>query len=172
MRAAVWIIAVVMCGLFVNVSQAAQKDAANQQETARSAMIDQLADRVFKAADGNHNHFLNKTEFATAQGLLEEAVNEWGRNRVIGKPQQANKKTQQKEALATASASASEQKLAKSPKTSPAEFSFYVHSYVDQADVRWQQINAAADAQRKAYNAQRVHASRRGRVPVYPYIPY
>jgi hypothetical protein len=134
------------------------------------ANIDQLAQRVFTGADQNHNHVLNKAEFRDAQAMLESTVEEWGREGIIGKPKKPGNK-QQDSGNASASAVASANKLGKSNHVSQPEFTFYVHSFVEEADQQWRQMNAAA-AQLKAMNAQRrVYPTRGRRFVPYPY-PY
>jgi hypothetical protein len=136
------------------------------------AAIDQLAQQVFNEADHNHNHVLNKTEFRNAYTMLETQVDELGRTSVIGKPKKNRPdKDKDKGARAAASVVASADKLAHSNKVSQAEFTFFVHAFVEQADETWREMHAATDAQRKAYNAQRrIMGAYRGR-PRYV-IPY
>jgi hypothetical protein len=144
--------------------------AAGQQGAGDSAAnIDQLAQKVFTSADQNHNHVLNKAEFRDAQAMLESTVEEWGRAGIIGKPRRPGNK-QQDPGSASASAIASANKLSKSNRVSQAEFTFYVHSFVEEADQQWRQMNAATAAQRKAMNAQRrVYPARGRRFVPYPY---
>jgi hypothetical protein len=161
--------------------RAAGKDDRANQANAREAMIEQLAQKIFAAADYNHNQLLNKREFAEAQTKLESTIAEWGRTRVIGQPQKANARKQEKSLesglLASASQKVSADSLAKSNKVTPGEFGLYVHSAVDAADQQWRQANTAADAQAKANAAQRraMGAARRARryvpVPVPVVIP-
>jgi hypothetical protein len=136
-----------------------------------SAAIDQLAQQIFTSADHNHNHVLNKSEFQDARALLESAVDEWGRSGMIGKPKKPGNKDQDP-GNASTSAIASASKLAKSNRVSQAEFTFYVHSVVEEADQRWRQLNAAAAAQRKLMSTQRrLYPPRGRRFAPYPY-PY
>jgi hypothetical protein len=162
--------------LHAAVLQAGQKDDRAARASERSAMIDQLARDIFAAADHNHNQLLSKREFAEAQEQLLAAVADLGRRRLIGNPKKSTAKNaareEEKSVLANVSAEVSADKLAKSNKVSPAEFTFYVHSVVDAAERQWREINAAADAQAKAYNAQR-RAYRPYRRYAYPYgFPY
>jgi hypothetical protein len=157
--------------------QAAPKEERAKQASEREAMIEQLAHKVFSTADHNHNQLLNKREFADAQTMLQTAIAEWGRTRVIGKPHQVTgkriAKEQETSLLASASAKVSADNLARSNKVTPAEFAFYVHSLVDEADAQWRQNNTAADAQAKALAAERraMNANRRLRRYAYP-APY
>ena len=144
--------------------------AAGQQDPGDpSANIDQLAQKVFTSADQNRNHVLNKAEFRDAQAMLESTVEEWGRAGIIGKPKKPGNK-QHDSGTASASAIASANKLGKSNHVSQAEFTFYVHAFVEEADQQWLQMNAATAAQRKAMNAQRrVYPARGRRFVPYPY---
>ncbi|MBI3836352.1 MAG: hypothetical protein HY288_00280 [Planctomycetia bacterium] len=147
------------------------KGAGQQDQTDQVATVDQLAQRIFTNADQNHNHVLNKIEFRNAQSMLESAVAEWGRGGIIGKPKKPGNKDNDSE-HAPGSAAASASKLARSNKISQAEFAFYVHSVVEEADQQWRKMNAAAASQRKAMSAQRrVYPTRGRRFVPYPY-PY
>jgi hypothetical protein len=130
-----------------------------------SAMVDQLAQTVFTAADANHNRYLSKREFENAEAALATAVNDWGRQGLIGKPKRPSKtdsaptKENSADAIGT--------RLAKSNRTSQPEFAIYVHAVVEQADQDWRAAHATADAQRKAYNQYRsYYRPRRGPVLV------
>ncbi len=136
----------------------------------QSAAVDQLAQRIFTEADKNHNHVLNKNEFRNAEGLLKDAVDQWGREGLIGKPKKPSAKDKETSSQ-TDAVSASANKLSRSNKVSQAEFTFHAQAVVDQADENWRQAKAAAAAQQKAISAQRrTNASRgRGRWVPYPY---
>lgn len=178
MRTSLSLLAIVL--LFVAcaaAAQAAPKDKAAPKQDERAARIDQLVQDIFTRADKNHNHALNKTEFANAQAMLEETVQEWAQQGLIGVAKKPPAKRAQAESpnpeLAEAASHVSTEKLARSNRISQAEFTFYVHAYVDQADQHVQDVKAAAGAQRKAQNAAR--AMRRRGVPIpratgiYPY---
>ncbi len=160
-----------------NVCGAAPPKTAAKPADDNAAAIDQLAKTIFAAADSNHNRVLNKREFEEADEALDEQVQQWGKTGVIGKPKKPNPRSKDAEkdrVVPTVSAAeATGNKLARSNRVSEAEFTFYVRSVVDEADEYWRQVNATADAQRKAYNAARQAMPRRGRarMPV-PYIPY
>jgi hypothetical protein len=165
--------AVILFGIIASAGLSGVPAAAKQagQKTADdpSASIDQLAQKVFTSADQNHNHVLNKAEFRDAQAMLESTVEEWGRAGIIGKPKKPGNK-QQDSANASASAIATANKLGKSNHVSQAEFTFYVHAFVEEADQQWRQVNAATAAQRKAMNAQRrVYPARGRRFVPYPF---
>jgi hypothetical protein len=132
-------------------------------------MADALADRVFKAADHNRNHVLNKNEFATARELLDSEIQKLGAQGLIGKPKRPTKN--QQDATGESKSTADRDKLARSNKVSPAEFTFFVHQVLDQADQQWRESRVIAENQRKLYNAQRRAMSQmRRRVPrpIYP----
>ena len=118
------------------------------------AIADALSQKIFQAADRNHNHVLNKNEFAEAREMLDNEVAALGRQGVIGRPKRPDKAKQKADAGATPSG-INVDKLARSNKVSPAEFTFLTHSVLDQADAEWRQMRLATDAQRKAYQAQR-----------------
>jgi hypothetical protein len=160
--AAVWV------GLAFNGLPAAAKQAAQQDQGDPTAKVDQLAQRIFNGADQNHNHVLNKNEFQNAQAALQAAVAEWGRTGVIGQPKKPghNEKAGDRPAVL---ATSSPDKLAKSNKVSQAEFSFYAHSVVEEADQQWRQANAAAAAQRKALAQRRGYPGRGRRFVPNPY---
>jgi hypothetical protein len=139
------------------------------QAASLPALADELAQRIFQSADLNHNHVLNRNEFAEAHEMLLNEVATLGRQGVIGKPKRPSKDKQADKTLPGSQVNAD--KLARSNKVTPAEFTFLAHSVVDQADEQWRQMRATADAQRKAYNAQRNAMRRvRGR-GIYP-LPY
>ncbi len=169
MRTAVAVLFVVIVGLGLGRSAAAARQAGQQDQGDQSALVDQLAQRIFTSADHNHNHVLNKVEFRDAETMLESAVAEWGREGIIGKPKKPGNKEKGSD-HASGAAAASANKLAKSGKVSQAEFTFHVHSVVEEADQQWRQMNAAAAAQRKAMNAQRrAYPARGRRIVSYPY---
>jgi hypothetical protein len=155
----------VLCAVAVPVAAKVPK---SQPLDGGAVTIDELAQNVFDAADRNHNHVLNKSEFANAERTLAETIDDMGRQGVIGKPKKANKDKQQ---AAAASNPSQGDKLARSNKVSQAEFTFFAHSMLDEADENWRQMRAAAEAQQKAYNAQRrAMRANRGRGPYrYPY---
>jgi hypothetical protein len=176
MRAAIVIAFCIVAGLGSSLLQAKPKDEQAKRENARSAKIDELAQKIFTAADRNHDQVLSKREFADAQTRLQTAVAHWGRTRVIGNPKKprvrAIEREKEKALLASASADVSANTLGKSKQVTEAEFAFYVHAVVDAAEQEWRQLNATADAQARAYNAQRraMHASRpHYRRTAYPY---
>jgi hypothetical protein len=116
---------------------------------------------------------LNKSEFKDAQQMLDEEIQKLGQQGAIGKARKTSIDEVEKAETAARSAATSANKLAKSNKISQAEFTYYVHAAVEQADYQWREMRAQADAHRKAYNLQRQMYSRRGhpRYP-YPYSPY
>jgi hypothetical protein len=139
------------------------------QTSSLPALADELAQRVFQSADLNHNHVLNRNEFAEAHEMLLNEVAALGRQGVIGKPKKPTKDKQGDKALPGSQVNAD--KLARSNKVTPAEFTFLAHAVLDKADEQWREMRATAEAQRKAYNAQRNAMRRvRGR-GVYP-LPY
>jgi hypothetical protein len=151
---AIWLVFVLSFG--VALMAAGAKEAQAPPAGDPFAAIDQLAQQVFNEADHNHNHVLNKTEFRNAYTLLETQVDELGRSGAIGKPRKNRPdKDKDKGTHTAASVTASADKLARSNKVSQAEFTFFVHAFVEQADETWRELHAATDAQRKAYNAQR-----------------
>ena len=173
------LVLVIATGLLIGFGAGAARAAAAQAKQGDlSSMVDQLAEKVFTGADTNHNHLLNKREFANAETMLETQIDQLGSARIIGKPRtKGSGKGQEKAALAAASTSVSAEKLAKSNKVTQAEFTIYVHSLVEEADELWRQTNTMADAQRKAYNAQRASMGnrryyRRPRTINYPYYYY
>ncbi len=154
------------------LSVAAVADETKKTGHDRAAAIDEIAQSVFAAADRNHNHVLNKSEFEDAQNLLDEEIRKLGQQGAIGKPAKASIDSAEKDRHAAASANAAANKLSRSNKISQAEFTYYVHAAIDEADVEWRQLHAQADAQRKAAMMQRMMAPRRGR-PRYVYpLPY
>ena len=165
-----------------NVCLAAQKKAAEPSSDEQlSAAVDQLAKTIFATADTNHNHVLNKHEFANADDALDAQVQQMAQAGLIGKPkrQSAKEKAKAKEQnkdrdpSAASPATTTGNKLARSNKVSEAEFIFYVRSVVDEADEYWREARTANEAQLKAYNAARQANPRyrgRGRMPV-PYYP-
>jgi len=76
---------------------AAGKNAAPQPLDDVATAIDQLAKTLFAAADANHNHVLNKREFADAEDGLDEQVRKWGQAGMIGKPKKKSAKDKEKE---------------------------------------------------------------------------
>jgi hypothetical protein len=168
--------------LFVAAQASAQRTDNGKSKVDMSTMVDDMAKQVFEQADRNHNGLLSKREFADAETLLDAHVSQWVQTRTIGKPKAANAKDSKDEQPPSQSAEKSGNKLAKSNKVTQAEFTFYVHAVVTEADEHWRQYNTLSDAQRqayaaqqKAYNAQRaaIRNSRRmpHTVPV-PYLPY
>lgn len=167
MRTILVLLSAVLCTSNSWLFAARQAGGQAGQPDSPSAPIDQLAQSIFSSSDGNHNHVLNKIEFKNAHAMLETAVDDWGRAGLIGKPKKPQNKDKQVDGRAILSPAASFNKLAKSNKVSQAEFAFYAHAFVAEADERWRQMNLMGAAQRKAYNAQRAAFRRRGvRVPV------
>ncbi len=169
MRMAMMAFQGVLAVLCVVALPAVAKEPKSQPLGGAAVTIDELAQRVFDAADRNHNHVLNKNEFANAERALAEAIDDMGRQGVIGRPKKANKDKQQ--AVPAASNPSQGDKLARSNKVSQAEFMFFAHSMLDEADANWRQMRATAEAQRRAYEAQRrAMRANRGRGPYrYPY---
>lgn len=164
-----------------NDCQAAQKKGADPANDELAAAIDQVAKTIFAASDTNHNHVLNKHEFATADDALDAQVQQMAQAGLIGKPKKqspkekakAKEQNKDRDPSAPSAATATGNKLARSNKVSEAEFTFYVRSVVDEADEYWRQSRTANEAQLKANNAARRANPRyrgRGRMQV-PYIP-
>jgi hypothetical protein len=144
-------------------------DVPNAKPPNLAEMADTLADRVFKAADHNHNHVLNKNEFAAAREMLDSEIQKLGTQGLIGRPKRPAKN--QQNTTADFKSTTDSDKLARSNKVSPAEFTFFVHQLLDQADQQWREARVVAENQRKLYNAQRRAVSQmRHRVlrPPYP----
>lgn len=161
--------------------QAAQKKGADPANDELSVAIDKLAKSIFAASDTNHNHVLNKHEFANADDALDAQVQQMAQSGLIGKPKRQSPKDKAKakeqnkdhDPSAASPATATGNRLARSNKVSEAEFTFYVRSVVDEADEYWQQARTANEAQLKAYNAARQANPRyrgRGRMQA-PYFP-
>lgn len=128
-----------------------------------SAMVEQLVQTVFTAADTNHNRYLSKREFENADSALVSVVNDWGRQGLIGKPKRQNK-TDNGQSKET-SADVLGVRLAKNNRISQPEFAIYVHAVVEQADQDWRAARATADAQRKLLSQYRsYYQPHRGRV--------
>lgn len=166
--------------LVLVVSASSVLAAGAKDDAARSVsdMADELSQQIFTRADRNHNGLLSKREFADAESALEETVTQWGRSGLIGKQQRRGAKTGDSQPKLDNSSGKSADKLAKSNKVTQAEFTFYVHSMVSEADEEFRQYYAMADAQRKAYqqqqqmyNAQRNAMRNQYRRPRYV-IPY
>jgi len=132
-------------------------DVPNAKPASLAEMADTLADRVFKAADHNHNHVLNKTEFANAREMLDSEIQKLGAQGLIGRPKRPTKNKQ--DVPSSSTSTVDDAKLARSNKVSPAEFTFFVHQLLDQADQQWREARMVAENQRKIYNAQRRAAS-------------
>jgi fructose-specific phosphotransferase system component IIB len=157
-----------LTSLGVGAMAAAADKPAQKPEADQSAAIEELAHAIFANADRNHNQALNKSEFSAAQEMLQEEIQKLGQQGAIGKPKKPSVKDIEKAQGASAAADASAKKLSRSNKVTQAEFSYYVHAVVDEADEQWREMRAQADAQRKAYNLQRQMYGRRGRMR-YPY---
>ena len=135
---------------------AAQRTDNDKQKAELSTMVDDMAKQAFDRADHNHNGLLSRREFVDAETLLDEVLSQWVQTRIIGKPKPANAKrgSTDKEEPPVQSSEKNGAKLAKSNKVTQAEFTFYVHGVVAEADQQWRQYNTMSDAQRQAYAAQ------------------
>lgn len=148
---------------------------AQKQQEVQAAAVDTLAQSIFASADRNHNQVLNKSEFQQAQELLDAEIAKLGQQGAIGQPKKQSAQDIEKAENASASAEISANKLSRSNKVTRAEFTYYVHSVVDEADQYWRQMRAQAAAQQKAFNAQRQRYGRTGRTinpGPYQYPPY
>ncbi len=174
MRTALLIALGAMLAVAGNLSAAQRADTAKDQAD-MSTMIDDMAKDVFKQADGNRNGMLSRREFENAETLLGRAVTQWGQNGLIGKPKPGkrgnNSDNFDSAPTGQSAAEAKGNKLAKAGKVTQAEFTFYAHAVVSEADQMWRQYHQMSQAQQKAYNAQRQlrSAVRRRRVVVTPF---
>jgi len=162
---------IVLCGGVMR-SAAIAADGVGAETT---ASIDEMAEKIFKEADRNHNGVLNRGEFSTAEDLLQNSLDQLGRSGAIGKQKKTSKKDQDRAESASKSTKTSLEKLEKAKSVSQAQFTYLVHSAIEEADEQWREYNAMTDAQRKAMAAQRSMMSRRGRrmmVPNYYPAPY
>ena len=78
-----------LCACWNRVGAWGKKSRANPalaRENAGEEAIDQLAERVFKQADGNHNHVLKRSESATADELLQSGIMNLVETGVLGMP--------------------------------------------------------------------------------------
>src|SRR3954447_20500981 len=94
-------------------------DVPNTKPPSLAEVADTLADRVFKAADHNRNHVLNKNEFATARELIDSELQKLGTQGLIGRPKRPTKNKQ--DATGDSKWTVDGDKLARSNKVSPAE---------------------------------------------------
>jgi hypothetical protein len=161
MAVARWICWVVLIaalpGMALAQGKKGRQNPALARENAKEEAIDQLAERVFKEADGNHNHVLSKSESATAEELLQSGIMNLVETGVLGMPvknQQGKGKNGKKQPKVEAANGAAV--FGPPPSTEPKkgkgislnEFKAYAHTTAQQADAEWAQTRAAQMAAR------------------------
>lgn len=120
------------------------------------AEIDAVAQQIFSQADKNHNDYLSKIEFGRARAALTGEVDSWGQQGLIGKPLKSKAKSRsQQPPAAPLDVVVAGDKLARSNKVSLAEFTYFAHAILSDADSGWRQMHADEAAQRKAASQQR-----------------
>ncbi len=77
-------------GAWQSLAQGVKKGRQNPdqlRENAKQEAVDQLAEQVFKEADGNHNHVLSRGESDGAEELLQTGIMNLVQQGVLGVPQ-------------------------------------------------------------------------------------
>ncbi len=124
--------------------EAAGKSKPLPPDAAFRSQVDELAEKVIKDADRNHNQVLNKHEYVNADEMLEAGLMELGNQGVLGKPLTKGQTVQPDAALVR------EATVPNPNKVTPEEFKTHAHAVAQQADEYFRQLQAMSAAQRKA----------------------
>lgn len=156
MRILLWILTALGMAAGTSLAVAAEGDSHSSQALSPWATIDASAQEIFSQADKNHNDFLSKIEFGRARATLTGEIEAWGQQGLIGKPIKSKTRARSSQPPPVPiDVAVAGDKLARSNKVSLAEFMYFAHAALTDADSSWRQMHAERAAQRKAENQQR-----------------
>jgi hypothetical protein len=153
MRIARWISSVLLIAMVPSATSAQgaknrRPNPGQAREDAKAQSIDQLAEQVYQQADRNHNQVLSRTEYKTADELLQNGIQSLAQQGILGQPgrppggaQQAKVKPPNGAAVFGAPP------VANKNRVTLAEFKAYAHTLAQEADTAWAQVRATMPGQ-------------------------